>query len=156
MANTKNEVNKEVADKALEAVRLARQTGSIRKGSNETTKSIERGLASLVVIANDVVPAEVVMHLPMLCDQRKVPYLYVSAKLDLGKAVGLNVPCTAVAIEKAGESEKLIKEITGKVTGKSADAPKAAQPAKKEEAHAKKEAAQPKKEANKEDGEKTE
>ncbi len=114
----KKEVSKEVADKALEAIRLAKQSGSVRKGANEVTKSLERGLASFVVIAGDVTPEEVVMHLPMLCEQKKVPYLHVPAKLDLGKAVGLSVPCTAIAVEKQGNADKLIKEIAGKVTGK--------------------------------------
>ena len=47
----KFEVPKEIADKSLEALRLARQGGAVRKGVNEVTKSIERGLASLVYIA---------------------------------------------------------------------------------------------------------
>ena len=145
MANT-HEVSKEVADKALEAVRLARQTGSIRKGANEATKSIERGLASLVVIAGDVTPPEVVMHLPMLCEQRKITFLHVPAKLELGKAVGLSVPCTAVAIEKPGEADRLIKEISGKVTGKAAEEKKPAQEHREKEAKPKTEKKDEKKE----------
>jgi large subunit ribosomal protein L7Ae len=114
----KFEVSKEVADKAYEAVRAAKQNGTIRKGTNEATKSIERGLANLVVIAEDVEPEEVVMHLPMLCEQKKIPFVYVPTKLNLGKAIGLNVGCAAVAIEKMGASEPMVKEIIAKVTGK--------------------------------------
>jgi len=116
----KFEVSKEVADKAYEAVRAAKQNGTVKKGMNETTKSIERGLASLVVIAEDVEPEEVVMHLPMLCEQKKIPFVYVPAKLNLGKAIGLNVGCAAVAIEKMGAAEPMVKEIVAKVTGKPA------------------------------------
>lgn len=113
--------SKEISDKALEAVRLARQSGSVRKGVNEVTKSVERGLASLVVMAEDVEPQEILMHIPKLCDQKKITYSYVPTKMDLGKAVGINVPCSAVAIEKAGEGEAAIKSITGMTTGKSAE-----------------------------------
>ncbi len=124
----KFEVSKEVSDKALEAVRLARQSGSVRKGINEVTKSIERGLSSLVVIAVDVEPEEVVMHIPQLCEQKKVNYVYVPTKLDLGKALGMNVPCSSVAIEKQGEAQSTIIDIISRTTGKSA-APAGAAPA---------------------------
>jgi len=114
----KFEVSKEVADKIVEAVRLAKQSGNVRKGANEVTKSIERGLATFVVIAEDVEPEEVVMHIPTLCEQKKIPYAYVPTKEALGKAVGLNVPCTSIAIEKAGQAEGAIKDIISRITGK--------------------------------------
>jgi len=117
----KFEVSKEVADKIVEAIRLAKQSGAVRKGANEVTKSIERGLATFVVIAEDVEPEEVVMHIPTLCEQKKIPYAYVPTKEALGKAVGLNVPCTSVAIEKAGQAENTIKEIISRITGKKAE-----------------------------------
>ncbi len=113
--------SKEISDKALEAVRLARQSGTVRKGVNEVTKSAERGLASLVVMAEDVEPQEILMHIPKLCDQKKIIYSYVPTKMDLGKAVGINVPCSAVAIEKSGEAESVIKSIAGMTTGKSVE-----------------------------------
>lgn len=116
----KFEVSKDVADKIVEAVRLAKQSGAVKKGANEVTKSIERGLATFVVIAEDVEPEEVVMHIPTLCEQKKIPYAYVPTKELLGKAVGLNVPCTSVAIEKAGQAESTIKEVVSRITGKEA------------------------------------
>ena len=51
----KFEVSKDVAGKIAEALRLAKQSGTIRKGANEVTKSVERGLANFVVIAEDVI-----------------------------------------------------------------------------------------------------
>jgi large subunit ribosomal protein L7Ae len=118
-AYVKFEVSKEVADKIVEAIRLAKQSGAVKKGVNEVTKSIERGLASFVVIAEDVEPEEVVMHIPMLCEQKKITFAYLPTKELLGKAVGLNVPCTAVAVEKAGQAEGAIRDIASRITGKS-------------------------------------
>src|SRR3989304_2014737 len=68
-----SEISKEVLDKVYEAVEVARATGKIRKGTNETTKAIERGDAKLVVVAADVTPAEVVMHLPLLAKEKGIP-----------------------------------------------------------------------------------
>ncbi|MDE1861095.1 MAG: 50S ribosomal protein L7Ae [Candidatus Micrarchaeota archaeon] len=125
------EVSKEVSDKALEAVRLARQKGSVKKGVNEVTKSVERGIASLVLIASDVEPEEVVMHLPALCKQKNVPFVYIPTKMEIGNAVGINVPCASVSIEKAAEGEHVMKDVIARLTGKApaASKPAASQPA---------------------------
>ena len=134
----KQEVPKEIVDKSLEALRLAKQTGSVKKGVNEVTKSVERGLATLVLVAGDVEPAEVVMHLPTICEQKKISIVYVPAKLDLGKAVGLSVPCAAASIEKAGEGQAALKEVTAWASkGMASAAPKMeSKPAAKAEAKA--------------------
>jgi len=59
----KFEVPAELENKALEALELARDTGKIKKGTNEVTKSIERGVAKLVLIGEDVQPEEIVAHI---------------------------------------------------------------------------------------------
>jgi large subunit ribosomal protein L7Ae len=106
----------DLAQKAYEAVATAKKTGAVKKGTNETTKSIERGLAKLVVIAEDVDPEEVVLHIPQLCEEKKIPYVYVPSKKDLGKAAGLEVSCASVSIENPGEAAKLIEEIASKIS----------------------------------------
>lgn len=113
----KFEVPKEVVEAAYEALKVARETGKIRKGTNETTKTIERGKAKLVLIAENVTPPEVVAHLPLLCDERKTPYVYVPEKQRIGEALGLTVGSAAAAIEETGESEKLVAEIVEKLKG---------------------------------------
>jgi large subunit ribosomal protein L7Ae len=113
----KFEVPKEVAEAAYEALKVARETGKIRKGTNETTKTIERGKAKLVLIAENVSPPEVVAHLPLLCDERKAPYVYVPDKQRIGEALGLTVGSAAAAIEETGDSEKLVAEIIEKLKG---------------------------------------
>ncbi len=106
------EVPPEVAEKAYEAVKKARETGGkVRKGVNETTKAVERGLAKLVLIAEDVDPPEVVMHLPLLCEEKKVPYLYVPSKKKLGEMAGIEVQASSVAIVDPGEAKDLVDEL---------------------------------------------
>jgi len=107
----KFEVPKELSDKILQAIESARNTGKIRKGTNESTKAIEKGEAKLVVIAGDVEPEEIVMHLPPLCDEKKIPYTYVPSKAELGRAAGLDVPSAAVSVVEPGEGKELLKEV---------------------------------------------
>jgi large subunit ribosomal protein L7Ae len=108
----KFEVPNEVADAAYEALQMANQTGSVRIGTNETTKAVERGQAKLVVIAEDVDPPEVVAHLPLLCEERKIPYVFVPSKEKLGVSAGIDVSSAAAAISNVGEAVSLIKEIS--------------------------------------------
>lgn len=111
----KSEISKDLEDKIYEAVEISKNTGKLRKGVNETTKCIERGLAKMVVLASDVEPEEVLMHLPTLCDEKKVVCAEVSSKLELGKATGIDVATSSVAIEEAGDSKKMIEDIKKKL-----------------------------------------
>jgi large subunit ribosomal protein L7Ae len=107
----KFEVPKELADKAYQVVQIARESGKIRKGTNETTKAVERAVAKLVLIAEDVDPPQVVAHLPILCEERKISYLFVPSKLDLGRSAGIDVGCAAISVLEGGEGSKTLKEI---------------------------------------------
>jgi len=111
----KFEIPKEVADAAYEALQMATRTGNVRKGTNETTKAIERGQAKLVIIAEDVEPPEVVAHLPLLCEERKIPYVFVPSKEKIGTASGIDVPAASACISEAGDATSLIKEISKRI-----------------------------------------
>ncbi|MGQ9542907.1 MAG: 50S ribosomal protein L7Ae [Candidatus Bathyarchaeia archaeon] len=102
---------KETSDKALQALQIARDTGRIKKGTNETTKAVERGIAKLVLIAEDVEPPQVVAHLPILCEERKIPYLFVPSKLELGRSAGIEVGSAAISIIEVGEAAEAVKEL---------------------------------------------
>ncbi|MBI4896194.1 MAG: 50S ribosomal protein L7ae [Candidatus Aenigmarchaeota archaeon] len=97
----------------LGLIETARETGKIRKGINEATKAIERGTAKLVVLAEDVDPPEIVMHLQPLCDEKKIPLCIVGKKTELGRAAGLHVGCSAIAITDAGEGAAKLKTVVG-------------------------------------------
>jgi large subunit ribosomal protein L7Ae len=128
----KFEVSGEVVSKTYEALQMAKQSGSVRKGANEVTKSVERGMASFVVIATDVEPEEVVMHIPSLCEQKRIAFTYVPSKIELGKSIGLSVPCAAIAVENQGNAAQAIRDLTGRITGTSASPHKAEKPEKTE------------------------
>jgi len=105
----KFETPKEVTDRAFQVLQIAKDSGKIRKGTNETTKAIERGVAKFVLIAEDVEPPQVVAHLPILCEERKIPYLFVPSKLELGRTAGIEVGSAAITIVEPGEASEAIK-----------------------------------------------
>ena len=111
MVSLDDEFPKEIVSKAYEAIEIAKNTGKIKKGVNETTKIVDRGQAKLVVIAKDVTPKEILRHLPTLCEEKKVPLVIVPSKTDLGAAAGIELGTSAVGGVKEGEAKELIKEI---------------------------------------------
>lgn len=107
----KFEVPEELQSTSLEALDLARTTGSVKKGTNETTKIIERGMAKLVLIGEDVTPEEILMHLPPLCEEKGAPYVYIKSQRDLGAACGINKGCASAAIVDPGKAEEVVEGI---------------------------------------------
>lgn len=111
------EVSKDVVNAVYEAVRVAKQSGKVRKGTNETTKAIERGISKLVVIAEDVEPPEVVAHLPILCEERNAAFVFVPSKQQLGASLGIDVGSAAATIIDAGEAQHIIEQVVTSLGG---------------------------------------
>ena len=117
MANiyVKFDTPEELAKQAEEALQTAQESGKVAKGTNEVTKFIERGDAKLVVIAEDVDPAEIVAHIPVLADEKEIPYVYLPTKEQVGGAAGLTVGTASTCIVDAGDAEAAVSEIVEKV-----------------------------------------
>ena len=78
----------------------------MKKGANEATKALNRGLAEIIVIAADTTPLEIVLHLPLLCEDKNVPYVFVASKKELGKACGTSRNVIAIAVIKNANSKQ--------------------------------------------------
>lgn len=109
-------VPQELVNATLEAIRMVSNSGKLRKGVNEVIKSIERGQAKFVVIAEDVDPPEIVAFLPTLCEERKIPYTYVPKKEELGRAAGIQVGASSVAVIEPGEAKSYLDEIIKRIS----------------------------------------
>jgi len=109
------EVPKESVDRIYEVIETAKTTGKVMKGTNETTKAIERGKAKLVAIAKDVNPPEIIMHIPIIAEEKNVPCFTVPSKEELGAAAGIQVGTGSVAITEEGEAKNLIKQVLSQI-----------------------------------------
>jgi large subunit ribosomal protein L7Ae len=110
------ETPKELGSQIYETIEKARTTGRVAKGANEVTKQVERGVAKFVVMAEDVSPEEILAHMPMLCDEKGIPYGYVPSKAELGAAAGLPVGTAAVAVIDAGTAGESVEDVAKKTT----------------------------------------
>jgi large subunit ribosomal protein L7Ae len=105
---------KDVQDLAYDLVEKARDTGKISKGANEATKQVERGQAKLVVMAEDVKPEEILAHMPILCEEKNIPYAYVPSKDELGTSAGLHIGTAAIAILNPGKDKATLESLIKK------------------------------------------
>jgi len=112
----KFETPEELISPIYEAVRVANESGKVRKGTNEATKAIERGISKLVIIAEDVEPPEVVAHLPILCEEQGAAFVFVPSKQELGKALGIDITSAAAAILDSGDAQHIIDQVISSIS----------------------------------------
>ena len=110
-------------------IQKAKETGTVKIGINEVTKAIERGEAKMVLVANDISPAEIVAHIPGLCKEMNILFNEIGNKTELGTSVGIKTT-TAVAIIDGGNAKKEIEALINEAKEEKA---KASKPAAKEE-----------------------
>ncbi|KAL7566719.1 hypothetical protein ACA910_017775 [Epithemia clementina (nom. ined.)] len=82
----------------LDLVQQAVNYKQTKKGANEATKTLNRGISELIVMAADAEPIEILLHLPLLCEDKNVPYVFVPSKIALGRACGVSRPVIACSI----------------------------------------------------------
>ena len=84
--------SKQIQKEIFNTITRCAQLKKIKKGANEATKTLNRGISDLIVIAADVKPLEIVLHLPLLCEDKNVPYVFVESQRLLGRACGVSRP----------------------------------------------------------------
>ena len=94
----------------LDLVQQACNYKQLKKGANEATKSLNRGIAEFIVLAADAEPLEILLHLPLLCEDKNVPYVFVTSKLALGRACGVSRPVISCAVT-SNEASQLKDQI---------------------------------------------
>ena len=63
-----------------------------------------------MVFAGDVTPVEVMCHLPAVCEEKDIPYVYVPLRSDISSAVGIKRPALMVLIKQSPQFEELYNE----------------------------------------------
>jgi len=90
--------NNELTNKILELVNQATNYKQVKKGANEATKTLNRGISEFIVLTADTEPIEILLHLPLLCEDKNVPYVFVPSKTALGRACGVSRPVIACSV----------------------------------------------------------
>ena len=102
-----------LTNQILDLVQQASHYKQLKKGANEATKTLNRGICEFIIMAADVEPIEIVLHLPLLCEDKNVPYVFVPSKVALGRACGVSraVVAASVTTNEARELQSQIQTI---------------------------------------------
>lgn len=65
----------------------------------------------LVIFAADVFPIEIMCHLPVVCEDKDIPYCYTPSRQDIGAAMGINRGSLMVLIKEHPEYKDLYTEL---------------------------------------------
>jgi len=97
----------------LDLVQQAGQYKQLKKGANEATKTLNRGVAEFIILTADTEPLEILLHLPLLCEEKNVPYVFIPSKAALGRACNVSRPVIAASVttSEARELQSQIRNI---------------------------------------------
>merc|ERR1712238_93706 len=101
----------------LDLIQQATNYKQTKKGANEATKTLNRGISEMIIMSADAEPIEILLHLPLLCEDKNVPYVFVPSKTALGRACGVSRPVIAASIttNEARELKGQIDTIKGQI-----------------------------------------
>ena len=112
------ETPKDIQEQVYELVKAIGKDGrgKIKKGANEVTKAAERGVATMIVMAENVNPSELLAHVPMICKEKGIPFIYVEDQGYLADSAGMTAGTrtAAVAVLEVGkEAQDIFNEVKG-------------------------------------------
>ncbi|KAL7161059.1 hypothetical protein ACSBR2_041666 [Camellia fascicularis] len=97
---------KKLSKRTFKLVRRAAGHKCLKRGVKEVVKSIRRGHKGLCVIAGNISPIDVITHIPILCEEAEIPYIYVSSKEALANAGATKRPtCCVLVLTKPTKGE---------------------------------------------------
>ncbi|KOS22664.1 13 kDa ribonucleoprotein-associated protein [Escovopsis weberi] len=94
-----------LAQEILDLIQMAMHRRQAKKGANEVTKAVNRGTCEIAVLAADTEPLAIILHIPLICEDKGVPYVYVPSKTMLGRACGVSRPVIAASISSNDMSD---------------------------------------------------
>ncbi|KAH7083674.1 50S ribosomal protein L30e-like protein [Paraphoma chrysanthemicola] len=101
--------------KILKTVKKSAKTKTLRRGVKEVVKALRKSQTAsadlsnpiaIVVIAADISPMDVISHIPVLCEDHSVPYIYIKSRAQLGEASATKRPTSVVMISRDRTGKK--------------------------------------------------
>ena len=112
-----------LSKKLLKLIKKGMKDKIVKRGVKETVKAVRKGAPGVVIIAADISPIDVLSHLPILCEDKGIPYMYVKSRAEVGEACKTKRPTSCVMIcqpdkKKQEETHSSYKECKEKILEK--------------------------------------
>lgn len=81
---------------------------TLKRGVKEVVKALRKSQSSdpngtpigIVILAADISPMDVISHIPVLCEDHGIPYIYVTSRAELGMAGQTKRPTSVVMVSR--------------------------------------------------------
>merc|ERR1712181_109514 len=93
----------------------SKQKGFVRNGLKDVQARIRKGETGLVIFAGDVTPIEVMCHMPAVCEEKGLPYVYTPSRQDLGTAMGVKRGCLMMMVREHEDYKELYDEVEAEI-----------------------------------------
>eukprot|EP00088_Acartia_fossae_P068100 TRINITY_DN8572_c0_g1_i1.p2 TRINITY_DN8572_c0_g1~~TRINITY_DN8572_c0_g1_i1.p2 ORF type:complete len:161 (-),score=44.67 TRINITY_DN8572_c0_g1_i1:175-633(-) len=90
----------------------SKQKNYLRSGLKDVQRRIRKGETGIVVFAGDVTPLDVMVHMPGVCENKQIPYVYTPSRTDLGAAMGVKRGCLMMLVRKHDDYQDLFDEVS--------------------------------------------
>jgi len=99
--------------KAYSCLEKAAESKKLLRGIKQVAKAIRTKKKGLVIMAGNVTPADVVLHLPIMCVNNEVPFFFVDNRKELGEAskIKRNTCCVMLRDDILLEDKKYQKKL---------------------------------------------
>jgi len=107
--------------KVLKSVKKAAKNKTLKRGVKEVVKALRKSpqgasnteFPGVVILAADISPMDVISHIPVLCEDHNVPFIFVSSRADLGAAGNTKRPTSVVMVSESRVGAKKAETIEG-------------------------------------------
>ncbi|CAK7263112.1 RNA binding protein snu13 [Sporothrix epigloea] len=106
-----------LSQEILDLLQSATHYRQAKKGANEVTKALNRNTCEIAILAADANPLAILLHIPLLCEDKNTPYVFVPSKVALGRACGVSraVIAASITTNEASDLAGPIKALKDKV-----------------------------------------
>ncbi|KAJ5091483.1 hypothetical protein NUU61_006353 [Penicillium alfredii] len=114
------------AKKVLKSVKKAAVNKSLKRGVKEVVKALRKSAippanaaistpSAVVILAADISPMDVISHIPVLCEDHGIPYVFVHSRAELGASAATKRPTSVVMVvpKPAGKGKKDSEDADG-------------------------------------------
>ncbi|ODM18614.1 hypothetical protein SI65_05231 [Aspergillus cristatus] len=97
------------AKKVLKSVKKAAVNKCLKRGVKEVVKALRKSPVpapnessplpnGVVVLAGDISPMDVISHIPLLCEDHGIPYVFVTSRAELGNSAATKRPTSVIMV----------------------------------------------------------
>mmetsp|Transcript_25374 Transcript_25374/g.70981 ORF Transcript_25374/g.70981 Transcript_25374/m.70981 type:complete len:148 (-) Transcript_25374:77-520(-) len=84
--------------KLLKLTKKAAKKKQVKRGVKEVVKALRKDVKGICIIAGDISPVDVITPIPIMCEDRDIPYIYVNSKEELGAAGQTKRPTSCMLV----------------------------------------------------------